>query len=299
MKKIPVPRATLLRFALVAALLPFVWTGCSGDEGETPDYSDFTFVMMSDPHVDRGPFRPGNYNLPRAVERINSLEPGPDFVVLAGDLINTAPSEVPEYYCEHTTEIDLLSHLLRDLVPPIHFVLGNHDYYKVILNRLVSDHKAMEEVWQKELGVGAPAAFDHQGFRFILLNSMQNYEDRLSEQDWWTGAFGAEQLDWLERALEKGRPSILFFHHDEGSFPDDSPFFDIVYGFRDTIKGIFTGHIHEFTRGTIYGIPYYTPDAIKWGWGQLFVVECQQDSQSIRVLNEGDFRFTELGEVGP
>ena len=145
---------------------------------------------MSDPHVDRGPFRPGNYNLPRAVERINSLEPGPDFVVLAGDLINTAPSEVPEYYCEHTTEIDLLSHLLRDLVPPIHFVLGNHDYYKVILNRLVSDHKAMEEVWQKELGVGAPAAFDHQGFRFILLNSMQNYEDRLSEQDWWTGAFG-------------------------------------------------------------------------------------------------------------
>jgi len=299
MKKIMVSRSTLLMFALVALFISVLWTGCSGDGGERPEYSDFTFVMMADSHVDRGPFRPGNYNLPRAVEQINSLEPGPDFVVMAGDLINTAPSEVPEYYCEHRTEIDLFIHYIQDLKPPIHFVLGNHDYYKVILNRLASDHKAMESIWQKELGVAAPAAFDHQGFRFILLNSMQNYEDRFPDHDWWTGAFGAEQLDWLERALEKGRPSILFFHHDEGSIPADSAFFDIIYGFRETIKGIFAGHIHEFTRGTIYSIPYYTPDAIKWGWGQLFVVKCSQDPPSIRVLNEGDFRYTELGEVGP
>ncbi|MFC1889038.1 metallophosphoesterase family protein [Thermodesulfobacteriota bacterium] len=286
----------LLPCSILFALYTFA-VGCSDDPSGRV-WPDFTFAVISDTHVDEGLLNPGNYNFWACANRLNGHEAPIDLVVHTGDLVNIVSSEDPEYFDSHHTEIDTFANLASRFVMPLYFLLGNHDYYVRILNRIAEDHLAMEQIWFETLGIEAWSSFEYNGVRFVLLNSMQDYEDRLAEGDWWTGAFGDEQVAWLDDELAGGLPTLLFFHHDIEEVPVDDPIYGVIDEHRDRIAGIFAGHNHDFTRGTLYGVPYFSTAAIKWSAGHVHIVEFDHGMSSIRIVNELDIDYdAELGEI--
>lgn len=283
--------------ALFCLILFTFAAGCSDDPAGRA-WPDFTFAVISDTHVDEGLFNPGNYNFWISANRLNDHALPIELVVHTGDLVNIASSEDPAFFDTHHTEIDTFANLASRFAMPLHLLLGNHDYYVRILNRIAEDHLAMEQVWLDRLGIEVWSSFDHKGVRFVLLNSMQEYAERLAEGDWWTGAFGDEQVAWLNGELAGGLPAILFFHHDIEEIPVDDPIYEVIEARRDRIAGIFAGHNHDFTKGTLYGIPYYSTAAIKWSADHVHIVEFDQGTRSIRIVNTDDIRYdADLGEI--
>ena len=286
-----------LLLCLILFVLCTFAAGCS-DDSSGRAWPDFTFAVISDTHVDEGLLNPGNYNFWACANRLNGQEVPIELIVHTGDLVNIASSEDPAYYGSHHTEIDTFANLASRFEMPMYFLLGNHDYYVRILNRIAEDHLAMEQVWIETLGIEAWSSFDHNGVRFVLLNSMQDYEERLAEGDWWTGAFGDEQVAWLDGELADGWPTLLFFHHDIEEIPVYDSIYEVIDEHRDRIAGIFAGHNHDFTRGTLYGIPYFSTAAIKWSARHVHIVEFDQETTSIRIVNDDDIRYdAELGEI--
>ena len=116
---------------------------------------NFSFACIADAHIQQ---IKGRYfveawdeQLKRAVAEVNALQPKPDFVVFAGDL------------AQFGTPAELLhgAEMLAALRPPLHAVIGEHDYYL-----------DLGQQWQALFG--APDySFDHKGVHFIVLNSIQ------------------------------------------------------------------------------------------------------------------------------
>ncbi|WP_438390651.1 phosphodiesterase [Caballeronia sp. DA-9] len=131
--------------------------------------------------------------LRKCVERLNTMSPRPDAVLVTGDL--TDFGTVDEY--RHVADC------LKPLTMPVYLMVGNHD-----------DRAALREVFdtdylQKE-ATGTDFvqfAFDLGELRVIALDSQI---PRASP-----GTLCDARLQWLERQLDKarGRPVIVALHH--------------------------------------------------------------------------------------
>jgi hypothetical protein len=151
--------------------------------------------------------------------------------------------------------------------------LGNHDY-KIDSDRDSDDpfSKAeidtMEILWEKIAGLEPYRSFEYKGWNMIMLNSMRGrYLDRF---------FDDQQMTWFENELEKDMPSLVFFHHpietdhaknlnlptDIISPEQEKAFYKIIADNKNTIKGIFAGHIHRWHKDTIFEeIPFFVTDS--------------------------------------
>ncbi|MGB5832914.1 MAG: metallophosphoesterase [Thiohalocapsa sp.] len=120
---------------------------------------NFSFAYISDSHIQhiRGTEFVRNWDrgLIRAVAETNLLDPKPDFVLYGGDIaqLGTKP------------EIDHGLEILSGLRHPVHYALGEHDYYL-----------DLGQYWESQLGPQY-YSFNHKGVHFIVLNSILTYDD--------------------------------------------------------------------------------------------------------------------------
>ena len=248
----------------------------------------FFFVVLSDVHV-RIPGNADNLyydnaqninNLEQAVDEINRRFPGADFVMLTGDLVGTLFSADPaDYAAGFDTPADRFKAIMDRLSMPYHAALGNHDY-SVGFNAgngdgiSASDREIpqVEELWQKLLGRPSYYAFDHEGWRFYVLNSVTGKQRHLRcsadyQERMCTGSFSDVQMDWLEQDLPQREKAFLFFHHplytDDKEPADwalpgdlflvqrDERIYAILESCAAEFLGIFVGHGHRAATGRI------------------------------------------------
>ena len=188
-----------------------------------------------------------------------------DFVVHVGDLID-----------EHWKSFDPLLAITETSVPPLKFVLGNHDFY-------VADeykHKVPMKLGLTERYF----TFREKNWLFIVLDgndlstyawqsdskehekSMAAYEAEYAGLPKWNGGIGKSQLRWFEKQLaeatQQGLNTLIFCHFP--IFPDNkhnlwnSTDVLTIIDQYPTVKAWVNGHNHDGLYGERNGVHYLT-----------------------------------------
>jgi 3',5'-cyclic-AMP phosphodiesterase len=200
----------------------------------------FSIAYLSDPHITTGADAAAPaHGLSRALERVLTIDPRPDCVVITGDLVNNG----------HPDEYAALRELIDDFPIPLHLVPGNHD-----------DPEALVAEFGDTgfLGDGLDTAYvvGHEGFTLVVLRSTVPGRPH--------GQLDADQLAWLDKTLAD-RPDVPAFvcvHHPPmrvgipsldamGLFGTDA-LADVVRGHPHVVR-ILSGHIHRPITGTFAG----------------------------------------------
>ncbi|MBZ6380044.1 serine/threonine protein phosphatase [Pacificimonas flava] len=234
---------------------------------------DFTFAYISDSHIQhiKGTEFVRNWDrgLERAVAEANLMQPKPDFVLYGGDIAQLAlPQEI-----DHGLEI------LSELNYPVHYVMGEHDYYL--------DNG---EYWSKRLG---PQwySFDHKGVHFVVLNSILTYDSWMNK--WSSGEermgvmaglddprgspfmVGEEQRRWLKADLakvDKSTPIVVASHSplqkifkNWNFWTEDAEDVQSLLQPFDKVTVLY-GHVHQIQYNQIGNISFYSAMATAWPW---------------------------------
>lgn len=83
------------------------------------------------------------------------------------------------------------------------------------------------------------------------------------------GCFSANTLNWLADTLQKSdKPCVMFCHHpmfkvgsawiDNHCLKNSDAFWEKIMPYRDKLKGIFVGHVHQEFSDIIHDVPVYT-----------------------------------------
>jgi 3',5'-cyclic-AMP phosphodiesterase len=274
---------------------------------ESAAQADFSFVHFTDTHViANATLRPphGSYELDtaatlqRVLDVIAAMQPQPAFAVIGGDLatpdlLDFTRKWTPE---EYEPSYRLLQKQLQTLTCPTYMLMGNHDN-RIAFRRVMQPGRAASDE-------GHYYSFDHQGYHFIALDSLQPGEA--------SGHLEAEQLDWLRDDLEahRGEPTLVFVHHhpwdiglkwlDAMKLRNGDDLVGVLQGFPQ-VRWMICGHIHldhVSQRGglTMMSTPSTCFQISKWSQTRKFVaappafrlVQIQGLEISTRVLHLND-----------
>jgi 3',5'-cyclic-AMP phosphodiesterase len=193
---------------------------------------DFAFVQISDSHIGfnkaANPDVSGTFQA--AVDKINALDPQPDFILHTGDLSHLAKA----------AEFDTLGQLLLGVrQKQVFFVPGEHDL-------LGDDGKQYLERFGKGTFGRGWQSFDHKGVHFIGLNNAMQLEG--------LGSIGHEQMAWLKNdlaTLAASTPIVVFAHiplwavYPEWGWAteDSAQALDLLKRFGSVT--VLNGHIHQ------------------------------------------------------
>jgi Icc protein len=238
------------------------------------DAQDFTFAYISDSHIqhikENKFVRNWDMGLIRAIREANLLTPRPDFFMFGGDLAQLGKKE----------ELDHGLEIMSRLRGKIHYVIGEHDYYLDLGKYYESEISPLYY------------SFDHKDVHFVILNSILTYDSwthkkwaspmdrmlamaRLDNPQGSPFMVGEEQIEWLEKNLEKidkGTPIVVFSH---------SPLQKIYKGWNfwteDAEKvltllkpfnkvNVIYGHVHQIQYNQIGNISFHAVMATAWPW---------------------------------
>lgn len=172
----------------------------------TVSASHLRFVHFSDIHIQ--PELGAEAGVALAVKKLLALRPRPEFVITGGDhvmdLLNVSHERAD-------VQFKLLEEALKPLEMPVYSVIGNHDLFGWGNKSIDSSDASYGKKMIEERVLKAPAyrSFDHAGYHFVLLDSVQP-----SEKTNWHGAIDDEQLTWLANDLDKAAmtPTVVVSH---------------------------------------------------------------------------------------
>jgi Icc protein len=249
----------------------------------------FSFIQITDHHL-RGP-ETGTargmataYTLRMVLRHIAQHAAAPaDFLVSMGDFVDP-PSDatydaVLGWLGAKTTDahapgpVAISCEGLRDF--PTYFVPGNHDDRDAFFRCLFPRTAPMPLM---------NVRFVHKDVQFICL-------------DWGTDPTAVaypETFDFLARALEDDRPSVVFTHHqvapvgvawlDAFLAPGIGRFWDIVA--RKHVIGVLAGHVHMTHEQLVHGIPVLTLRSTSFQFARV--------EQPIAALQPPHYRFVTI-----
>ena len=234
------------------------------------DKPPFTFAYISDTHL-----YPARLNdrfvraILKAVDDVNNLDPPPDFVLFGGDLAQLGQRD----------ELDLGHEILKGVKPPIHMMVGEHDWFF-----------DMGEHWRALFGP-EQYSFDHRGVHFVTIMSVQ-------EKDFWTARgmtpmermqtvagldngiqsrfeVGPAGREWLQKDLEKVDPktplvvfshSPLYKYYRPWNFwtEDADEVQAILRRFQHVT--VLHGHTHQLLTNRIENIDFHGMLSTAWPW---------------------------------
>ena len=194
----------------------------------------FSFIQITDHHLGQSaednPHRyPANRTFSSVLEHISkNISNSVDFIISTGDLVNKPD---PGSYAfarsllnlQQAENISAPHHInfegLKNF--PFYILPGNHDDRENFFKSLFT---------QRPPGGLMNTAFRHKGFQFIFLDWGQENK----------AVAYPETLDFLEKTLQNGEPSLLFTHHNIaplGSLWVDGFIADNIEDFYKILKG--------------------------------------------------------------
>jgi Icc protein len=238
----------------------------------------FHFVHITDIHIQ--PELGATDGVKKAFAAVRALPQKPAFGLIGGDLVMDA-ALVPHSRADMV--YDLWQQQAVDLHLPLHYSIGNHDVYglKVEGKPANDDPDFGKALWKKRLGLDRSySTFDHQGWRFVCLDSMG-----ITPEYGWEGSIDAAQITWLDdllRSTPKTMPMVLVTHFPiftavtmyTESTTAATPAGNIVKNGRTfkemiqthNVKAVFQGHTHIVEEIDYLGVRYITGGAICGDW---------------------------------
>lgn len=186
-------RKFLVKTGLATMGAPLLTISGSGKESKVAHGSDedsFEFLFMTDIHIKPEMNAPMGFQM--AIDKANELNP--DFLITGGDLVY----DVMRGNFEKSDSLfELYSEMSKGFKMPVYNCIGNHDLFGIYEespeNENHPDYKY--GMWERYLGK-TYYAFDHKGWHFITLNSLEVTDDKR-----YKGSFHQEQLQWLRDHL--------------------------------------------------------------------------------------------------
>ena len=188
---------TLAAAGVTAALPPFA-------VGASPQPASFDFVFFTDTHIQ--PELDAAHGCDMCFRKIASTNP--EFALMGGDHVFDAfgvnAARAGSVY-------DLYSRTEQLIGVPLHHAIGNHDVFGVLKSSGVAptDPAYGKKMYQDRMG-RTYYSFDHKGYHFVILDSIQPTSDRM-----WEARVDDDQLHWLRddlRHLASGTPVIAVIH---------------------------------------------------------------------------------------
>ncbi|MHC2069263.1 metallophosphoesterase family protein [Bremerella sp. T1] len=269
-------------------------------EDATAATPSFRFVHLTDIHAQ--PELGAAEGWLQCVQKVNQLDPIPDFVITGGDLIMDALAPDAERI---DLEWKLFDEASKQLAVPVHHTIGNHDIGGWSPKSKLSkqDPRYGKAMFADRYGQGSTYhSFDHKGWHFVILDSVGKAEPG-EPGSGYIGLIDDEQVEWLRNDMEKtGRdtPTVIVTH---------IPFFSAVLQSMSgpqtpvsrgglvtnahevrkllepyNVQLVLSGHGHVRERIDLRGVTYLQGGAVSGGWwrGPLFheeeafvVVDCQ------------------------
>lgn len=215
--------------------------------GEMSAGAPFSFVQISDSHIgfNKEANKDVTATLQEAISKINALDPTPDFLIHTGDLSHLSKP----------AEFDTLDQVLKSAkAEQTFFVPGEHDM-------LVDDGRQYLERYGKSTKGAGWYSFDHKSVHFVgLVNVVDLKAGGL-------GAFGAEQLNWLEKDLagrSNSTPIVVFAHiplwtvYPEWGWGTADGARALSYMKRFGSVTVLNGHIHQTMQKVEGNVFYHT-----------------------------------------
>jgi len=163
----------------------------------------FSFIFMTDIHLQ--PERGAATAFAKAIERANTLDA--DFVMTGGDLVY----DVLRGNFERSDSLfRMYKSAIQDLNMPIYHCVGNHELFGIYEESDVDSTHVDYKYGMFERHLGKTYyAFDHKGWHFIVLNSIEEKDQR------YIGLINAPQMEWLKADLakvDKATPIAITLH---------------------------------------------------------------------------------------
>jgi 3',5'-cyclic-AMP phosphodiesterase len=192
---------TLAATGAAAALPPFPARFPVVDQ---PQPGSFDFVFFTDTHIQ--PELDAAHGCDLCFRKIAATKS--DFAIMGGDHVFDA-------FGVNATRarmvFDMYGRAEQLIGMPLHNVIGNHDVFGVLTRSGVAptDPAYGKKMYQDRMG-HTFYTFDHKGYHFVVLDSIQPTDDRL-----WEARVDEPQLEWLRndlKALPAGAPVVAVIH---------------------------------------------------------------------------------------
>jgi Icc protein len=188
---------------LAVAGMPFLSLSPQKTREDSNDDS-FEFSFLTDIHIKPEMNAPLGFQM--AIDKVNELKP--DFVITGGDLVYDV---MRGDYARSEMLFDLYKTMSQKFEMPVYNCIGNHDLFAIYPESPEgADHPDYKYgMWERYFGK-TYYSFDHKGWHFIILNSLDVTEDQR-----YKGEFHAEQLAWLAddvKHTDPKTPIIIITH---------------------------------------------------------------------------------------
>ena len=163
---------------------------------------------------------------------------------------------------------------------PVYCTMGNHDIFGIYkkYGTDTSHPEYGEKMFENRLGKSY-YSFDHKGWKFIILNSVEEKDNR------YIGLVDPDQLEWIRSELEntdKQTPIVISTHlplitaftqvYSGSTTPNGESLvitnskevLDLFDGYN--LKLVLQGHLHILEDIYIFGTHFITGGAISAGW---------------------------------
>ncbi len=237
---------------------------------------EFRFIHYTDSHIR------SEFDVPRAVEMslTKAASFRPDLMLVGGDLITDGyTSDEPTA----ASRFDIFLERSKHLDCPSYYCVGNHDLVGVEPPQGAKKSADPRSVYREKLGLSRTYySFDHRGWHFVVLDSLQIPNDRGLKYIGWVDE---EQMAWLAAdltAVGRDRPIVVLTHvplltvffQREKSALEAAPADRIVVNGTDVIqllaahntKLVLQGHLHIRERIEYGGITFITGGAVSGKW---------------------------------
>jgi 3',5'-cyclic-AMP phosphodiesterase len=244
--------------------------------GEAPPAGapDFTAAFLTDIHVDEQ--RAAAKGLKRAVFHALAQPERPELLITGGDLVMDI---LAENKARADQLYDLYDAAFEGVDVPVHPCLGNHDCLGIdVESGLTPAHELYGKAYfRQRFGVETYRSFDHRGWHFVLLDSVQfDGRDYVARVD-------AAQLAWLEEDLARAaKPTVVamhiplltnFWEWQHGTAEPDPAKAAVVNCHevlavleRHPVKLVLAGHLHINESYRYMGMELANVGAVSGGW---------------------------------
>jgi predicted phosphodiesterase len=235
--------------------------------------ADFDFVYFTDTHLQ--PELNASMGCSMAFQKVRTLKV--DFAIQGGDHVFDVLGQNRE---RAKLLYDLYGQTEDVLQMPIRHVIGNHDVFGVYAKSGIrpSDADFGKRMYVDRIGK-TYYSFDHKGYHFVILDSIQITEDRS-----WEARIETTQLDWLRRDLLNvlaATPIVVVVHvplvtgaASYGPVRDGKQNQGYVINAYEVLAlfaghnviGVLQGHTHINELVSFRGIPFLTCGAVCGNW---------------------------------